>query len=122
VKYLLKDTSEFPHELGFVNRSVNYIRAANWAHGSPVDRVALFATAAARAAAGDNGLEGQRSLASEASVLHMQAHLLYEHWGKAVWGKLLSFFGSDSSPAPPAAVSMGQEQLQQQVPQTGLWR
>jgi aarF domain-containing kinase len=86
VKHLLKDTSEFPHELGFVNRSVNYIRATNWAHGSPIDRVALFADAAARADVGDEGRVGQWSVASEMSVVGMRLHLLLELWGLNWWG------------------------------------
>ncbi|CAM9620863.1 unnamed protein product, partial [Ectocarpus fasciculatus] len=59
VKNLLNDTSKFPSELGFVNRSVNYIRATNWAHGSPIDRVSIFASTAARASAGDRGRIGE---------------------------------------------------------------
>ena len=43
---LLQDTSKFPNELVLVGRCLNYIRAANWTHGSPVDRVAVLAEAA----------------------------------------------------------------------------
>ena len=80
VKNLLQDTSEFPHEIGFVNRGVNYIRATNWTHGSPVDRIAIFATAAARASAGDNGMLGEWSLSSELSVWKMRSQVLWELW------------------------------------------
>lgn len=75
VKNLLNDTSKFPSELGFVNRSVNYIRATNWAHGSPIDRVSIFASTAARASAGDRGRIGEWSFSSPVSVWAMHAHV-----------------------------------------------
>jgi aarF domain-containing kinase len=46
VTKLLQDTSKFPNELVLVGRCLNYIRAANWTHGSPVDRVSVLAEAA----------------------------------------------------------------------------
>ncbi|KAF4673304.1 CUGBP Elav-like member 5 [Perkinsus chesapeaki] len=39
---LIEDTKAFPRELLFVSRCVNYIRATNYRHGSPVDRVAVM--------------------------------------------------------------------------------
>ena len=85
VKNLLNDTSRFPHELGFVNRSVNYIRATNWIHGSPIDRVAIFADAAARATAGDRGHVGEWSIYSPYAVLSMQTHLLARLWIPSIY-------------------------------------
>lgn len=49
LKQLLQDTSKFPNELILVGRCMNYIRAANWTHGSPIDRVALLADSAREA-------------------------------------------------------------------------
>ena len=49
LKKLLVDTSKFPKELMLVGRCINYIRAANWTHGSPIDRIAVFADAAREA-------------------------------------------------------------------------
>jgi aarF domain-containing kinase len=46
---LLSDTSKFPKELMLVGRCLNYIRAANWTHGSPIDRVSVLANAAREA-------------------------------------------------------------------------
>lgn len=46
LKKLLQDTSKFPRELILVGRCMNYIRAANWTHGSPIDRVAVLANIA----------------------------------------------------------------------------
>jgi len=43
LKKLLQDTSKFPKELILVGRCMNYIRAANWTHGTPIDRVAVLA-------------------------------------------------------------------------------
>ena len=42
LKHVLQDTGLFPRPLLFIGRSQNYIRAANWAHGNPIDRVALM--------------------------------------------------------------------------------
>jgi aarF domain-containing kinase len=85
VKHFLSDTSRFPHELGFVNRSVNYIRATNWAHGSPIDRVAIFAEAAARASVGDRGRVGDWSPASPYSVWDMHAHIAARLWAPELY-------------------------------------
>jgi len=49
LKKLLQDTSKFPRELILVGRCMNYIRAANWTHGSPIDRVAVLANIAKEA-------------------------------------------------------------------------
>ena len=49
LKKLLQDTSRFPRELILVGRCMNYIRAANWTHGSPIDRVAVLANIAREA-------------------------------------------------------------------------
>ena len=46
LKKLLQDTSKFPKELILIGRCMNYIRAANWTHGSPIDRVAVLANIA----------------------------------------------------------------------------
>jgi aarF domain-containing kinase len=46
LKKLLQDTSKFPKELILVGRCMNYIRAANWTHGSPIDRVSVLANIA----------------------------------------------------------------------------
>ena len=122
VKHLLKDTSEFPHELGFVNRSVNYIRATNWAHGSPIDRVALFADAAARADVGDEGRVGQWSVASEMSVVGMRLHLLLELWGLNWWGLGKPKESSDRATAS-TTVGVGVGVGTTAVPQaSSLWR
>ena len=50
LKKLLQDTSKFPKELILVGRCMNYIRAANWTHGAPIDRVAVLAECAREAA------------------------------------------------------------------------
>lgn len=49
LKKLLQDTSKFPKELILVGRCMNYIRAANWTHGAPIDRVAVLAESAREA-------------------------------------------------------------------------
>lgn len=91
VKNLLKDTSKFPDELGFVNRSVNYIRATNWAHGSPIDRVSIFANTAARASVGDRGCVGEWSIISPYAVWRMNTHVLSRLWAPNLYyGSLLS--------------------------------
>ena len=54
LKQLLQDTSKFPMELILVGRCMNYIRAANWTHGSPIDRVAVLADSARDAIGNDN--------------------------------------------------------------------
>lgn len=54
LKQLLQDTSKFPKELILVGRCMNYIRAANWTHGSPIDRVAILANSARESLEGDN--------------------------------------------------------------------
>ena len=46
LRELLQDTSRFPKELILVGRCMNYIRAANWTHGSPIDRVSVLVNAA----------------------------------------------------------------------------
>ena len=46
LKELLQDTSRFPKELILVGRCMNYIRAANWTHGSPIDRVSVLVNSA----------------------------------------------------------------------------
>ncbi len=46
LRELLQDTSKFPKELILVGRCMNYIRAANWSHGSPIDRIAVLADCA----------------------------------------------------------------------------
>jgi aarF domain-containing kinase len=46
LKELLQDTSKFPKELILVGRCMNYIRAANWSHGSPIDRISVLAESA----------------------------------------------------------------------------
>ena len=46
LQQLLLDTSKFPKELFLVGRCINYIRAANWTHGSPIDRVSVLADSA----------------------------------------------------------------------------
>jgi aarF domain-containing kinase len=48
LRKLLMDTSKFPKELIFVGRCMNYIKAAHWTHGSPVDRVAVLVDCARR--------------------------------------------------------------------------
>ena len=53
----LSDTSKFPRPLLFVGRSQNYIRAANWAHGNPVDRVAVMIQYARESLPKDNSLK-----------------------------------------------------------------
>lgn len=42
IKTALSDTARFPRPLLFVGRCQNYIRATNWAHGNPIDRVAIM--------------------------------------------------------------------------------
>ena len=107
VKRLLGDTSQFPDELGFVNRSVNYIRATNWTHGSPVDRIAIFADTAARASAQDYGGVGEWSWKSEYSVYRLRLHLLYELWQLSQQSSSLSSTTIDvsapRSPVPSAS-------------------
>lgn len=46
LRELLQDTNKFPKELILVGRCMNYIRAANWSHGSPIDRIAVLADSA----------------------------------------------------------------------------
>lgn len=54
---LLKDTSRFPKELILVGRCMNYIRAANWTHGAPIDRVSVLAESA-KESLRDHGHQG----------------------------------------------------------------
>jgi aarF domain-containing kinase len=54
---LLQDTSRFPKELILVGRCMNYIRAANWTHGSPIDRVAILAESAKNSLDADDNLQ-----------------------------------------------------------------
>lgn len=49
LKEMLQDTSKFPKELILIGRCMNYIRAANWTHGSPIDRIAVLADFARKA-------------------------------------------------------------------------
>jgi aarF domain-containing kinase len=53
LKELLQDTNRFPKELILVGRCMNYIRAANWSHGSPIDRISVLAQSASDALKGD---------------------------------------------------------------------
>lgn len=57
-KELLHDTSKFPKELILIGRCMNYIRAANWTHGSPIDRVAALAEFAREASDEEEGRSG----------------------------------------------------------------
>ena len=58
LRQLLQDTSKFPKELILVGRCMNYIRAANWTHGSPIDRVAVLADLA-RSSASEGNISGK---------------------------------------------------------------
>jgi aarF domain-containing kinase len=78
MRLMLADTSRFPDELMFVNRCVNYIRATNWAHGSPIDRVGIFAETATAAAQGDFGRENEQSWSSQYAIVMLKAKVLYK--------------------------------------------
>jgi aarF domain-containing kinase len=55
LKELLQDTNRFPKELILVGRCMNYIRAANWSHGSPIDRISVLANSAKEALTDEAG-------------------------------------------------------------------
>jgi len=57
-KELLQDTSRFPKELILIGRCMNYIRAANWTHGAPIDRIAVLAEFAREATDEDRARSG----------------------------------------------------------------
>ena len=61
LKELLQDTSRFPKELILVGRCMNYIRAANWSHGSPIDRIAVLADSARDALTVQTGKRDSKS-------------------------------------------------------------
>ena len=69
LKKLLQDTSKFPKELILIARCMNYIRAANWTHGSPIDRVAVLANAAHESVRDESGSSSRWIVAIGSAIL-----------------------------------------------------